>query len=58
MLALVTLASCLNTHMTRKDTQAMTQDLLSTPMPDANGYFGPYGGQLVPPELKQAIRFG
>ncbi|MBO3278044.1 tryptophan synthase subunit beta [Pseudomonas schmalbachii] len=25
------------------------------PMPDANGYFGPYGGQLVPPELKQAM---
>ncbi|MAG67854.1 tryptophan synthase subunit beta [Pseudomonas sp.] len=33
----------------------MIQDLLSTPMPDANGYFGPYGGQLVPPELKQAM---
>ncbi|MCQ4349091.1 tryptophan synthase subunit beta [Pseudomonas stutzeri] len=25
------------------------------PMPDANGYFGPYGGQLVPPELKQVM---
>ena len=25
------------------------------PMPDANGYFGPYGGQLVPPHLKQAM---
>lgn len=24
-------------------------------MPDANGYFGPYGGQLVPPALKQAM---
>ena len=24
-------------------------------MPDANGYFGPYGGQLVPPHLKQAM---
>ncbi|MCF7202858.1 tryptophan synthase subunit beta [Pseudomonas oligotrophica] len=26
-----------------------------TAMPDANGYFGPYGGQLVPPHLKQAM---
>ena len=25
------------------------------PMPDARGYFGPYGGQLVPPELKQVM---
>lgn len=25
------------------------------PMPDANGYFGPYGGQLVPAQLKQAM---
>ncbi|MFT0532582.1 tryptophan synthase subunit beta [Castellaniella hirudinis] len=25
------------------------------PMPDADGYFGPYGGQLVPPHLKQAM---
>ena len=24
-------------------------------MPDANGYFGPYGGQLVPPHLKQIM---
>lgn len=24
-------------------------------MPDAQGYFGPYGGQLVPPHLKQAM---
>ena len=24
-------------------------------LPDANGYFGPYGGQLVPPHLKQAM---
>jgi tryptophan synthase beta chain len=23
-----------------------------SPMPDANGYFGEYGGQLIPPELK------
>jgi tryptophan synthase beta chain len=25
------------------------------PMPDAHGYFGPYGGQLVPPHLKQVM---
>lgn len=25
------------------------------PMPTAEGYFGPYGGQLVPPHLKQAM---
>ncbi len=24
-------------------------------MPDATGFFGPYGGQLVPPHLKQAM---
>jgi len=24
-------------------------------MPDAQGFFGPYGGQYVPPELKQAM---
>lgn len=24
-------------------------------MPDAHGFFGPYGGQLVPPHLKQAM---
>ena len=24
-------------------------------MPDAQGFFGPYGGQLVPPHLKQAM---
>ncbi|MFD2753489.1 tryptophan synthase subunit beta [Comamonas terrae] len=24
-------------------------------MPDASGFFGPYGGQLVPPHLKQAM---
>ena len=24
-------------------------------MPTAEGYFGPYGGQLVPPHLKQAM---
>lgn len=26
-----------------------------SPMPTAEGYFGPYGGQLVPPHLKQAM---
>lgn len=26
-----------------------------TALPDANGHFGPYGGQLVPPELKKAM---
>ena len=25
------------------------------PMPDAQGFFGPYGGQFIPPELKQAM---
>ncbi|MFA5662628.1 tryptophan synthase subunit beta [Castellaniella sp.] len=25
------------------------------PMPDQHGFFGPYGGQLVPPHLKQAM---
>ncbi|MDO4681825.1 MAG: tryptophan synthase subunit beta [Lautropia sp.] len=29
--------------------------LAFAPMPDAHGYFGPYGGQLVPPALKQAM---
>lgn len=24
-------------------------------MPDAQGFFGPYGGQLVPPHLKEAM---
>ena len=33
----------------------MTQPLHFAPMPDAQGYFGPYGGQLVPPHLKQAM---
>src|SRR5690606_5445942 len=33
----------------------MTQDSRFAPMPDARGYFGPYGGQLVPPHLKQAM---
>ena len=28
---------------------------LSAPMPDANGFFGAYGGQLIPPDLKQAM---
>ena len=31
----------------------MTQNLQS--MPDANGFFGPYGGQLVPPDLKKCM---
>lgn len=26
-----------------------------SPMPDANGYFGEFGGQLVPPELKAVM---
>ncbi|GAA0687339.1 tryptophan synthase subunit beta [Marinobacterium maritimum] len=26
-----------------------------SPMPDANGYFGEYGGQLIPPELKTVM---
>ncbi len=25
------------------------------PMPDENGYFGEYGGQIIPPELKQIM---
>ncbi|MDH0444603.1 tryptophan synthase subunit beta [Stutzerimonas stutzeri] len=33
----------------------MSSDPRFTAMPDANGYFGPYGGQLVPPHLKQAM---
>ena len=33
----------------------MTQDSRFAPMPDACGYFGPYGGQLVPAHLKQAM---
>ncbi len=28
---------------------------LNSPMPDANGFFGAYGGQLIPPDLKQAM---
>ena len=31
----------------------MTQSPQS--MPDANGFFGPYGGQLVPPDLKKCM---
>ena len=27
----------------------------SDQLPDANGFFGPYGGQLVPPDLKAAM---
>ena len=33
----------------------MSTPLQFAPMPDAQGYFGPYGGQLVPPHLKQAM---
>ncbi len=33
----------------------MTASTDFAPMPDATGYFGPYGGQLVPPHLKQAM---
>ena len=28
---------------------------LTSPMPDANGFLGAYGGQLIPPDLKQAM---
>ncbi|MCB1728298.1 MAG: tryptophan synthase subunit beta, partial [Gammaproteobacteria bacterium] len=27
----------------------------SIPMPDENGYFGEYGGQFIPPELKAVM---
>ena len=27
----------------------------STPMPDKDGYFGEYGGQIIPPELKAVM---
>ncbi|WP_291475386.1 tryptophan synthase subunit beta [Acidovorax sp.] len=33
----------------------MTASTDFAPMPDAAGHFGPYGGQLVPPHLKQAM---
>ncbi len=33
----------------------MTNQFDTNAMPDANGFFGPYGGQLVPPHLKQAM---
>ena len=33
----------------------MTVSTDFAPMPDATGHFGPYGGQLVPPHLKQAM---
>jgi len=33
----------------------MTASTDFAPMPDATGHFGPYGGQLVPPHLKQAM---
>ena len=25
------------------------------PMPDKEGYFGEYGGQIIPPELKKVM---
>ena len=33
----------------------MTNKLDAAAMPDANGFFGDYGGQLVPPHLKKAM---
>ncbi len=33
----------------------MSHPTAFAPMPDADGFFGPYGGQLVPPHLKQAM---
>lgn len=33
----------------------MTASTDFAPMPDAAGFFGPYGGQLVPPHLKAAM---
>ena len=33
----------------------MTASTDFAPMPDTAGFFGPYGGQLVPPHLKQAM---
>ncbi|QIL82733.1 tryptophan synthase subunit beta [Diaphorobacter sp. HDW4A] len=33
----------------------MTHKLDAAAMPDANGFFGAYGGQLVPPHLKKAM---
>ncbi|HQQ71133.1 MAG TPA: tryptophan synthase subunit beta [Alicycliphilus sp.] len=33
----------------------MTTSTTFAPMPDTHGFFGPYGGQLVPPHLKQAM---
>src|SRR5690606_11863775 len=35
------------------DTMSNTREFAA--MPDAQGFFGPYGGQYVPPELKQAM---
>ncbi|QIL43963.1 tryptophan synthase subunit beta [Acidovorax sp. HDW3] len=33
----------------------MSHPTAFAPMPDTDGFFGPYGGQLVPPHLKQAM---
>lgn len=33
----------------------MNQSFSFAPMPDENGYFGSYGGQIIPPPLKQAM---
>ena len=33
----------------------MTNPLDAAVMPDADGFFGPYGGQIVPPHLKKAM---
>ena len=33
----------------------MTTATNFAPMPDAEGFFGPYGGQLIPPHLKEAM---
>ena len=33
----------------------MTPTMNFAPMPDAQGFFGPYGGQLIPPHLKEAM---
>ena len=40
---------------TRRERLNMTHKLDAAAMPDANGFFGDYGGQLVPPHLKKAM---
>jgi len=42
-------------RLTLRWNPTMSNTLDFAPMPDAQGYFGPYGGQLVPPHLKQAM---